>query len=178
MRLVHSTSLLETTAAAPVRAGGGGSRAELARAVGLLPERDRAIVELSLVQGLSSRKVGERLGMHAGAVCRRARRLRNLFASPVVRAIAADVHALPETVRQLTIDYYFARTPIGTLAERYDLTTRAVRSHLDYVRGWARTVLHMDVRTGSTDPDDDDDGDEADPPDPPAARSARSQHEI
>lgn len=120
--------------------------ARLAAITRLLPAEDRRLVELLLVRGLSHRAAALELGVAAGMVSRRVKRIRNLIASPTVRAIADHADSLAAPVRQIAVDHFFHRMSVKVLASRLDLTRREVQAHLDFVRGWARALHRAAVR--------------------------------
>lgn len=120
--------------------------ARVAGVTRLLPAEDRRLIDLLLVRGLSHRAAATVLRVSAGAITRRVRRIRNLIASPTIRAIAEHHPSLASPLRELAIDHFFNRIPVTLLCRRFDLTRRDVQAQLDYVRGWARALHRAALR--------------------------------
>jgi len=108
--------------------------------VKFLSDQDRALVELSLRHGLSRRKMGLALGLTAGTVTRRLRRLMNRLRDPLIVAITDPLCTLPAEHRQITIEYFLHDFPIPKIAQIHQMTRFEVREMLEYVRGWHRGV--------------------------------------
>lgn len=119
--------------------------ARLAAVTRLLPAEDRRLIDLLVVRGLSHRAAARELALPPGVITRRVRRIRNLLASPTIRAIAEHIDSLASPVREVAIDHFFSRMSIRLIGDRVGLTRREVQARLDYVRGWAR-ALHRVTR--------------------------------
>lgn len=125
----------------------GEAAARLAAVARLLPAEDRRLVDLLIHRGLTQRAAAAELGLAPGVVARRLRRVRNMLASPTVRAIADHADSLAPPIRQLAISHFFRRVPVAVLCEQSGMTRRDVQGHLDYVRGWARALHRAAIRT-------------------------------
>jgi hypothetical protein len=128
----------------------------LATVARLLPAEDRRLIDLLFVRGLSHRAAAAELRIAPGVVSRRVLRLRNLFGSPTVRAIAEHLDSLAGPIRQVAVDHFFSRISIPLLCERHGTTRRGMQAQLDYIRGWARG-LHRAAMSASDDVERDED---------------------
>ena len=108
--------------------------------VKFLSDQDRALVELSLRHGLSRRKMGLALGLTAGTVTRRLRRLMSRLRDPLIVAVTDPLCTLPPEHRQITIEYFLHEISIPKIAQLHEMTRFEVREMLEYVRGWHRGV--------------------------------------
>ena len=121
--------------------------ARIAAVARLLPAEDRRLIDLLFVHGVSHRAAAAELHLAPGVVTRRVQRLRNLLASPTVRAIADHLDSLAEPVRQLAVDHFFNRISIPLLCQRTGVTRRGMQAQLDYIRGWARGLNRAAMST-------------------------------
>jgi hypothetical protein len=110
----------------------------LAAVARLLPAEDRRLIDMLFVRRLSHRAAATELRVAPGVISRRMLRLRNLFGSPTIRAIADHIDSLATPIRQVAIDHFFNRISIPLLCERHGTTRREMQAQLDYIRGWAR----------------------------------------
>jgi hypothetical protein len=108
-----------------------------------LPAEDRRLAQLVLIEQRSHRVAGRLLRINPGVVTRRARRLRNLLASPTVRAVADQLDTLPEPARQVAIDHFLRRKSVALICLHRDAPRREVVGQLEFIRGWAR-ALHRE----------------------------------
>ena len=159
MRLAHRQHTLET--GRHDRVPGERPADAAARHVAvtrLLPAEDRRLIELLFVRNLSHRAAAAELRVSPGVVSRRVIRLRNLLASPTVRAIAEHLDSLTPPVRQIAIDHFLHRIPVKGISERLGLPRRETQAQLDFIRGWARALHRAAVigRTEATAENDDD----------------------
>lgn len=143
----------------------GVSAARLAAVTRLLPAEERRLIELLFVHNLSHRAAAAELKLAPGVVSRRIQRLRNMLASPTIRAIAENLDSLAPEIRQVAVDHYFNRIGLKLLCERTGATRRAMQSRLDFIRGWARALHRAAVMTprfdrDTSDEDELDDGPE------------------
>ncbi len=106
--------------------------------IALLPQRDRAIVELTLRSHLSRSGIGRALGMSPGQVSRRLRVLYARLHDPLVVALADDRCPLSREFRQLGIEHYLLGLRVRQLSETHRLPPGEVRRMLAYLRGWQK----------------------------------------
>lgn len=123
-----------------------GRAAELAAVLRLLPADDRQIVEMVILQHRSHRDAAAAIGADAGAVTRRARRLRNRLACPNLRMIARALDTLDPATRRLAVDGFILAMPVNVLARVHGLNRRDAQSRLDFVRGWAKALHRVAIR--------------------------------
>lgn len=126
-----------------------GRAAELAAVMRLLPADDRKIVDLVLLQHRSHRDAAAAIGADAGAVTRRARKLRNRLSCPNVRMIARALDTLDPATRRLAVDGFILALPVNVLARLHGLSRRDAQSRLDFARGWAKALHRVTVRAQS-----------------------------
>jgi len=119
------------------RRGTGSSAADtlLGRAA-LLDDRDRLLVELALRNGASNRQLGRVLGIPAGTVSRRLRRLLRRLHEPIVAALTEPSINLPPEYRQLGIEHFVRGLTSGQLADLHQMNVRRVQQMLTHLRGW------------------------------------------
>ena len=128
----------------PVGRGTGGQQIRPPRApspavmkrVALLPQRDRAIVELTLRSNLSRAGIGRAFGMSAGQVSRRLRVLYGRLHDPLVVALFEDRCPLAPEYRQLGIEHHLLGLSPRELADKHRMRIGEVRRMLVFVRGW------------------------------------------
>jgi hypothetical protein len=131
-----------------------GRAEELAAIYGLLPEDDRRLADLLFLRHQSHRAAAAALGVDAGAISRRARRLRNRLACPTLRMVARALHTLDPLPRQIAVDHFFAATSVNEIARERGLTRRQAQSQLDFVRGWAKALHRAALRLAGADDED------------------------
>lgn len=113
---------------------------------GVLDPRDRELLTLVTVAGVTHRVAAKVMHMSAGTVSRRLSRLRRRSTHPVVRALLVDAHELDPFTRELAAAHFARGNSIASLARRHGLPEAHVRARLDFVRGWAR-AQSMQPRT-------------------------------
>lgn len=119
---------------------------ELGAVLRLLPEGERRLVDSLFVQQQSYREIAATLGLTAGVVCRRARRIRNRLACPTLRAVARSIDALTPEMRRIAVEHVIGGVPVNVIARTHGLTRRDVQRQVDYVRGWARGLYRGALR--------------------------------
>lgn len=112
----------------------------LLQRIRFLSEQDRLLVEMSLKYGMSRRKMASALGVTAGTVTRKLRRLLNLLNDPIVVELTDPTCPLTGEYREVGIEYFLHRLPIPQLAQRHSLSRTEIRQMLEYLRGWHRGV--------------------------------------
>lgn len=159
MRLICNPIALESEPhERTVAAANADAALRVAAIARLLPAEDRRLIDLLHVEGLSQRAAAIQLGIAPGVISRRARRLRNLLASPMVRAIAANLDSLAPHLREIAVEHFFSRVSIPLLCERTGVTRRTMEQRLDYVIGWVRGIQRAALSRHA--PIDGDDADE------------------
>lgn len=154
MSVLVSNRVLERVHADRHFADPAGRAEELAAIHALLPEADRRLVDLLFLRHQSHRAAAVALGVDAGAISRRARRLRNRLACPTLRMVARALHTLDALPRQVAVDHFFAATSVNEIARLRGLTRRQAQSQLDFVRGWAKALHRAAMRLASEAEDD------------------------
>ena len=149
MQLNLSNHTLEHSSAERHFDDPAGRAAELAAVMRLLPEDDRQIVDLVILQHRSHRDAAAAIGADAGAVTRRARRLRNRLACPNLRMIARALDTLDPATRRLAVDGFILAMPVNVLARVHGLNRRDAQSRLDFVRGWAKALHRVAIRAAT-----------------------------
>lgn len=104
--------------------------------IALLPQRDRAIVELTLRSHLSRSEIARALGTAPGQVSRRLRVLYARLFDPLVVALCDEHCILPVEYRQLGIEHYLLGLPPRELADKHRMSIGEVRRGLVFLRGW------------------------------------------
>lgn len=115
-------------------------RAALRRMLRLMPQDQRRLVEMVILNHQSHRAAAAELHMVPGVVSRRVRQLRNRLACPIRRALALHLDTLPEPTRGLAVDFFFGGVTRRELARRANLNERDLQTQLDYIRGWIRAL--------------------------------------
>lgn len=123
-----------------------GRAQELSAVMRLLPEPDRRLVDLVILQHRSHRDAAVALGLDAGVVCRRARRLRNRLACPTFRVIARALDTLDPAARALAVDHFILDLPVNVCARERGLPRKVVQSQVDFLRGWAKGTHRAALR--------------------------------
>jgi hypothetical protein len=118
---------------------------------GVLDPRDRELLALVAVAGVTHRVAAQVMRMSAGTVSRRLSRLRRRSTHPVVRALVIDAPSLDPFTRELAAAHFARGNSIASLARRHQLPESHVRARLDFVRGWAR-ARSMQTRTSEVCP--------------------------
>jgi hypothetical protein len=115
-----------------------------------LCDGDRRLIQLSLGMNLSRRQMGIAMGVTAGTITRKLRRLLTRLRDPLVIAITDSQCTLPPLHRRIGIEYFLHRASIPQLAVKHDIPRVELRAMLEYVRGWHRGVSPRDSKTPST----------------------------
>ncbi|HEV2293684.1 MAG TPA: hypothetical protein VGR35_07500 [Tepidisphaeraceae bacterium] len=107
----------------------------LMKRVALLPQRDRAIIELTRLH-LSRSGIARALGMSPGQVSRRLRVLYARLHDPLVVALFDERCPLAAEHRQLGIEHHLLGLSPRELADKHRMPSGEVRRTLVYLRGW------------------------------------------
>jgi DNA-directed RNA polymerase specialized sigma24 family protein len=110
--------------------------AAVAKRIALLPQRDRAIVELTLRSNLSRSEIARAFGMSAGQVSRRLKVLYARLHDPLVIALFDERCPLAPEYRQLGIEHHLVGLSPRELADKHRLADGEVRRMLVFIRGW------------------------------------------
>lgn len=178
------TQLLEQNAAAPALSDADKALVErwpvtLGACAAWLAPRDRMLVELQIVRRVSCRVTARLLGLHAGNVTRRVRRLRQLTDNHIVASLLANGARLEPMTRELALMHFVGGLNHSKLSDRFGIERVTVKRRLDFVRGWARG-FRVGVQTALDtihESRDDNPGDSPDL-DPRPARSAVHRRQI
>lgn len=106
----------------------------------LLSPDERRLAEMVLINRQSHRAAAAEFSVVPGVVTRRVCRLRNRLACPVRRALAVHLDTLPQPMRDLAVEHFFAGVSRAALARNLSLPPREVQAQLDYIRGWLRAL--------------------------------------
>jgi len=109
-------------------------------AVALLNSKERLLVEMALKHGLSRRQMGLALDLPPGTVTRRLRRLVNRLYDPLIDALMDRTCTLSSEERQVGIEYFLQRKPVGEIAREHGLSRWATRQMIEFIRGWQRGI--------------------------------------
>ncbi len=104
----------------------------------LLQARDRLLLEMALKHRLSHRQMATVLGVAAGSVSRKLRRVLNRLHDPFVVALADPGCSLAPDYRQLAVEHFIHGHTMAKLARVHGISPQEVRAMLQYVRGWHR----------------------------------------
>lgn len=124
--------------AQPIRCAAGARQRIPADYLALLLPRDRLLVELSVNPMLSRRQMGLALGLNAGNVARRLRKLQARLSHPVAGMLADPRCTLPRDVRQIGVEHFIQGIAVTILARQHEMTVGQVRAQLQFIRGWHR----------------------------------------
>lgn len=113
----------------------------LTRRIALLPEEDRALLEL-IRHDASRRRIAGLLRITPGALCRRVQKLAKRLHDPQVAALMDERCALPPEIRQIGVEHLLLGVSIRDLATKHELTTHEVKTRLNFARGWYRGLGH------------------------------------
>ena len=111
-------------------------RPGLARRMQFLDERDRKLLEMTLVGRISRREGATLMGMSRGGVTRRIRRIMNLLHDPFIVRLIDEGQLLPEGYQEIGLAYFLRRWPVDRIAREVGMSPYAVKRALMYVRGW------------------------------------------
>lgn len=114
-------------------------RAVMTRA-SLLPPRDELLLRLVYSDQLPVRRVGLLLGIPAGTVSRKARRLYRRLEQPLAAALLSPRNQLPVDVRDIAIGYFVLRKRMNHLSAEFGKPVAQVKAALDFIRGWWRAA--------------------------------------
>jgi hypothetical protein len=104
----------------------------------LLSASDRALVLMTLEQGLTRKQMGELVGVAKGTISRRLRRIMNRLHDPLIVAVTDPACTLTAEYKVLAVEYFLHCLPMPAIAQRHRLTLYDVRIGLEYIRGWFR----------------------------------------
>jgi hypothetical protein len=104
----------------------------------LLGDKDRMLMELTLLLGASRRQMAVALRVTPGNVSRRLRCVARRLNSPLVKALAGRACTLPPQHQQIGIDRFLKGISLRQLMQRHDLTYEQLKGMLEYIRGWHR----------------------------------------
>jgi hypothetical protein len=113
-----------------------------ARCLPFLLPRDRLLMELSSGKGMSRRQIGLAMGLSAGNVARRLRKLLLRLDQPVVEVLTDPGCTLPRSLRQIGVEHFIQGTSAAILAQRCGMTPGQVRAQLQFIRGWQGGLNH------------------------------------
>lgn len=130
--------MLMQTTTATARAVRDRARRDLLQRARLLPQRERAMVELMIDRQMTCADVGRLIGMHPGNVSRLVRRSLRRLGDPVSVALCLRGGRLPADVQQLGIEHFVRGIKVGELSAMHGMTRYRVRQVLDFLRGWAK----------------------------------------
>ena len=102
----------------------------------LLHAKDQLLLEMALKHRLSRRQMGMVLGLAAGSVSRKVRRLLNRLHDPFVVALSDPGCSLAPDYRQLAVEHFIHGQTMAKLARMHGISRQEVRTMLEYVRGW------------------------------------------
>lgn len=108
----------------------------LRRRVGMLREPDRTLFQLMLAGNVSRRQVARVLGIPAGTVTRRLRRIANRVHDPIVILLTDSRCPLSPDFRQLGIEHFLQGQSVCELSELHEMRPARVRDVLTFIRGW------------------------------------------
>lgn len=108
--------------------------------VRFLPPADRELVEIIAIQQHGRAAVGRLLGISAGTVYRRFRRIVRRMCDPAVAALINLPAPIPADLRELGLARFLGRQTIRELARPRGITREEVRRRLAYLRGWVAGV--------------------------------------
>ena len=120
------------------RRAAGEVPATLLRRAKLLPDDEKLLLELSVQRRLSSRQIGQILGVDNGTVSRRVRRIKRKLTDPVAVALCDPTCGLDPALRDLAVAHFLRGASARQLAADAGTTPEAVRRRIEYVRGWVR----------------------------------------
>src|SRR5262245_38871566 len=89
---------------------------DLSRNIRLLDDKDRLLLELTLVSGASRKQMAVALNVAPGNVSRRIRLLLRRLADPLVQSLTHPKCALPTKHRQVGVDYFLLGCSLRELA--------------------------------------------------------------
>lgn len=124
----------------PAQLRASADKRALYRMIRLLTPDERRLAEMVLINGQSHRAAAAAFSVVPGNLTRRVRRLRNRLACPVRRALAVHVDTLPQPMRDIAVEHFFAGVPRAALARTFNLSQRDIKVQLDYIRGWLRAL--------------------------------------
>ena len=110
--------------------------ASFMKRLALLPQRDRAIIELTLRANLSRAGIARAVGITPGQVTRRLRILYARLHDPLVVALFDARCPLTPEYRQLGIEHFLLGASPRELADKHRLSVHDVRRTLVFLRGW------------------------------------------
>ena len=108
--------------------------------IALLPEKDQALLELSLRVGASYRVIARLLKRSPGSISRSIRRLGRRLHDPLVVALTDRDCPLDPTYRQIAVEYFLAGRSVAQLAREHERTDGEVRQIVKFVSSWHRGV--------------------------------------
>ncbi len=110
--------------------------ASFMKRLAVLPQRDRAIIELTLRANLSRAGIARALGITPGQVTRRLRILYARLHDPLVVALFDARCPLTPEYRQLGTEHFLLGSSPRELADKHRLSVHDVRRTLVFLRGW------------------------------------------
>jgi hypothetical protein len=117
-------------------------RSRRGRMLRFLCDADRDLA-LMCARRRSFADIGRQIGVCAGSVSRRWRKLRTRMSCPFLKAVACELHRLDEQYRALAIDYYFRDVSLGAMARQSGRSKYRIERDLQYIKGWARALYHQ-----------------------------------
>ena len=118
--------------------GEAAARQVLRRRATYLPPAEQALLNMALEGVASRRQMGALMGIPAGTVTRRVRRLAMRLYDPLVVALLEHPGGLRPEYRQLGIEFFLQRRSAEELADLHRLSIVEVRRMIEFIRGWFR----------------------------------------
>jgi DNA-directed RNA polymerase specialized sigma24 family protein len=108
----------------------------LEKRISFLPDPDRKLVELSLNGRLKRREAALLLGLSAGTVTRRLKRLMTRLNDPLVVAAIDHGDLLPEGYKAVAIGYFLRGMTVRQISRALGMNVHEIERAVSYVRGW------------------------------------------
>lgn len=134
-RWLDDTQGRDTTRLADLHAG---ASTQVRRRAALLPEQDRLLLEMLLVDRAPVRRIGRALDLEAGQVSRRGKQLQRRIFSAFFDAVINASDQLTSLEQRIVALVYVARLGAAPAARMLGVTPREVRRATAYVFGWYR----------------------------------------
>ena len=127
-----------------------GSRGEVVERlrdrIDLLLPNDRILIELVLSGAVTRARAAELLGVPAGTVSRRVKRVSERLYNPIVGALMEPRCPLSPDYRQVGVEHFLTGLTLGALAAKHGIGPREVRRRIEFVRGWYRGLVARGMR--------------------------------